>query len=221
MFQYTGGCAVRAIQQCCLLCVAQLQYSHNRLVDLAYKYLAFTLWIKAMLVSMTCPDISRVVIQCPQVDCYGLWMQEPKLTLHEAISRLKSSIAATNFLRVSTLSTDYVHRVAEYQLQLVSEAGFTQADEQSSQAALQQLRQSQVGDNSLQSMAELLCSSSQQQQTGTNSSLWDAAVKPFVPLPLASLQPKIKVSMHRAHAAYLHCHAHALLLDCINSSLQA
>ncbi len=108
-----------------------------------------------------------------------------------------------------------MHRVSEYQLQLVSEAGFTRADEQSSQATLQQLRQSQVGDNSLQSMAELLCSSSQQQQTGTNASLWDAAVKPFVPLPLASLQPKIKVSMHRPRAAYLHCHAHALLLDCI------
>ncbi len=121
---------------------------------------------------------------------------------------------------VSTLSTCCVHRVAEYQLQLVSEAGFSQADEQSSQAALQQLRQSHVSDKSLQSMAELLCSSPQQQQTGTNGSLWDAAVKPFVPLPLASLQPKIKVSMHRAHAAYLHCHAHALLLDCIKCCIQ-
>ncbi len=91
-----------------------------------------------------------------------------------------------------------VCRVLQYELQPVSEAMFSQMDEQSSEVALQQLRQSQQGRNSLQSMAELLCSQPGLQQAYTDDNLWDAAVKPFVPLPLASLQPKIKVSLPKS-----------------------
>lgn len=87
-------------------------------------------------------------------------------------------------------------RVAECQLQLVNEAAFSQADEQAAGFALQQIRQSQQGHKSLQSMAELLCNQTGLQQAHKDGSLWDAAVKPFVPLPLAVLQPNIRVSSY-------------------------
>lgn len=99
-------------------------------------------------------------------------------------------------VHLSVNSTAREHRVAEYQLQLVSEAEFAQADEQSSTVVLQQLRQSQHGHDGLHSMAELLCGSAGQPWVDTDGSMRDAAVKPFVPLPLTALQPKIKVSRH-------------------------
>ena len=78
-------------------------------------------------------------------------------------------------------------------LHMVSEAGFTPVDERAASLTLQRARQPQQGHRSMQSMAELLCSQSSMQQSYTDGNLWEAACKPFVPLSLAALQPKIKV----------------------------
>ena len=76
---------------------------------------------------------------------------------------------------------------------MVSEAGFSQVDERAASLTLQRARQTQAGQRGMQSIAELLCSQSSMQQMYTDGNLWEAASKPFVPLPLAALQPKIKV----------------------------
>ena len=78
-------------------------------------------------------------------------------------------------------------------LHMVREAGFSQIDERAASLTLQRARQTQQGHLGMQSIAELLCSQSSMQQSYTDGNLWEAASKPFVPLPLAALQPKIKV----------------------------
>ena len=78
-------------------------------------------------------------------------------------------------------------------LHLVSEASFSQVDERAASLTLQRARQTQQGHRCMQSIAELLCSQSSMQQSYTDGNLWEAACKPFVPLPLAALQPKMKV----------------------------
>ena len=79
------------------------------------------------------------------------------------------------------------------ELHLVSQAGFSQVDERAASLTLQRARQTLQGHRGMQSIAELLCSHSSLQQSYTDGNLWEAASKPFVPLPLAALQPKIKV----------------------------
>ena len=76
---------------------------------------------------------------------------------------------------------------------MVSDAGFSQVDEHAAGLALQRVRQTQQRERAMQGIAHLLCSRSSLQQSYTDGSLWEAASKPFAPLPLAALQPKIKV----------------------------
>lgn len=76
---------------------------------------------------------------------------------------------------------------------MVSDAGFSQVDERAASIALQRARQTQQGHRGMQSIAELLCNRSSLQQSYTDGNLWEAACKPFVPLPLSALQPKVKV----------------------------
>ena len=78
---------------------------------------------------------------------------------------------------------------------MVSDAAFSQVDEDVAGIALHKLRQMQHGHGGMQSIAELLCSHSSLQQSYTEGNLWEAAVKPFLPLPLSALQPKIKVRL--------------------------
>lgn len=80
-------------------------------------------------------------------------------------------------------------------LHLVSEAGFSEVDERAASLTLQRARQTQQGQRGIQSIAELLCTHSTLQQSSTDGNLWDVVAKPFVPLPLAALQPKIKVRL--------------------------
>lgn len=90
-------------------------------------------------------------------------------------------------------------------LHMVSEAGFSQVDERAASLTLQRARQTQQGHHGMQSIAELLCSQSSMQQSHTDGNLWEAAAKPFVPLPLAALQPKIKVGPRCIEQVYHIC----------------
>lgn len=77
-------------------------------------------------------------------------------------------------------------------LHMVSEAAFSQVDERAASLTLQRGRQTQQGHRGI---AELLCSQSSLPQSYPQGNLWEAASKPFAPLPLAALQPKIKVGL--------------------------
>lgn len=78
-------------------------------------------------------------------------------------------------------------------LHMVSDAAFSQVDEQAASIALQRVRQTQQGQQGMQGIAELLCRHSSLGQSYTDGDLWEAAAKPFLPLPLVALQPKIQV----------------------------
>lgn len=98
-------------------------------------------------------------------------------------------------------------------LHMVSEAAFSQADDRAASLTLQRCRQMQQGQRGMQSIAELLCSQSSLQQSYPQGNLWEAASKPFVPLPLAALQPKIKVGL-LCCASTLHMPAGSMSINC-------
>ena len=88
-----------------------------------------------------------------------------------------------------------VHRAVNQELQLANQAPFSPTDEASAVRTLQRLRQTQRGRDSFHSMANLVSSHSHISSAYTDSRLWADADKPFLPLSLAVLQPKLKVSL--------------------------
>lgn len=79
---------------------------------------------------------------------------------------------------------------------LVDPAPFTEAQEQAAALALQRLGIFAEPNKGVQAaMAQLLCDQPRLQQAYQGDGLREAAAKPFVPLPVASLQPRIKVNV--------------------------
>ena len=69
----------------------------------------------------------------------------------------------------------------------------SEAQEQAAALALQQLGIFAEGKGVQAAMAQLVCDQPRLQQAYQADGLREAAAKPFVPLPVASLQPRIKV----------------------------
>ena len=77
---------------------------------------------------------------------------------------------------------------------LVDATAATEAQEQTAALALQRLGIFAEGGRGVQAaMAQLVCDQPRLQQAYQGDGLREAAAKPFVPLPVASLQPRIKV----------------------------
>lgn len=85
-------------------------------------------------------------------------------------------------------------RASEAGLVLVASTPFNESQEQAAATALQQLGGMFAPGKGVQAaMAQLVCDQPRLQQAYQGDGLREAAAKPFLPLPIASLQPRIKV----------------------------
>lgn len=83
--------------------------------------------------------------------------------------------------------------MSEAGLVLLDPRPFSEAEEQTAALALQQLGILAHGKGVQAAMAQLVCDQPRLQQAYQGDGLREAAAKPFLPLPIAALQPRIKV----------------------------